>query len=505
MKKLIKDTWKEALFPYLVYVMFFLGMGLISGGIVHMPLDPKKNLIVLSIGMGVFVIASLLNETVIDKKDLSLISTIRLVVFSLLLSVGIGMISGGIQHFEDVLDYAGYLIPGGILISLIGFLFKNSIKLGAKKTMPLFIVVILLLFSLSLSLKNLAESMPETGGHSHGSGSEHNEEEFSSSIAVENDSTNEDASKNSSYYFTANEDGSISKLDAVTNKVLATINVSGKVHNVQISPDNKILAATLVPKADGHDDGGSVHGHGYILFYNADTNELISKVNVGNHPAHVVFTNDGKYVLATDSEKNNVSVIDLSTSKVIKTIDTGKGPHGFRISSDSKYAYIANSKADTISVIDINELKEVKVIQVGDSPITTAINEDNTMLLATLNSENSLAIIDLATDKVQKIAVGKGPAQVYIQKDNKFAFVANQGTENNPSNTLSKIDLSTKEVVATIDVGNGAHGIVVSDDNKYVYVTNMYDNTVSVIDNSKNKVIAIIPVGETPNGITYKN
>ena len=132
MKKLLKDTWKAALFPYIVYVMFFLGMGLISGGIVHMPLDPHKNTLVLSIGICVFVIASLLNETVIDKKDLSFLSTIRLVVFSLLLSVGIGMISGGIQHFEDVLDYAGYLIPGGIMLSLIGFLFKNNIKLHIK-------------------------------------------------------------------------------------------------------------------------------------------------------------------------------------------------------------------------------------------------------------------------------------------------------------------------------------------------------------------------------------
>lgn len=505
MKNLIKNTWKEAIFPYIVYVMFFLGMGLTSGSIVHMPLDPHRYTIVLFVGMGIFVIASLLNETVIDKKHLSLLSTIRLVIFSLLLSVGIGMISGGIQHFEDVLDYAGYLIPGGIMLSLVGFLFKNNLKLGIKAAAPLFTIVIVLLISLSFSLRNLASSMPKTEGHSHGSGSNHSEEEVSNSIVVENDSTNENTSNNSSYYFTANEDGSISKLDAVSNKVLATIKVTGKVHNVQISPDNKILAATLVPKADGHDDGGAVHGHGYILFYNAKTNELISKVNVGNHPAHVVFTNNGKYALATDSEKNNISVIDLSTSKVIKTIDTGKGPHGFRISSDSKYAYIANSEADTISVIDINEFKEVKTIKVGNNPITTAVTEDNNMLLATLNSENSLAIVDLATDKIQKIAVGEGPAQVYIQKDNKFAFVANQGTEHNPSNTLSKINLSTKEVVATIKVGNGAHGIVVSDDNKYVYVTNMYDNTVSVVDNSKNKVIAIIPVGDTPNGITYKN
>ncbi len=506
MKKLMKDTWKAALFPYIVYVMFFLGMGLTSGSIVHMPLDPHKYTIVLFVGMGVFVIASLLNETVIDKKHLSFLSTVRLVIFSLFLSVGIGMISGGIQHFEDVLDYAGYLIPGGIMLSLIGFLFKNNIKLHIKAAVPIFTVVLVLVISLSFSLKSLAASMPKTGGHSHGGDTEeHHDEEVSSSVVVENELTTEDTSKNSSYYFTANEDGSITKIDVVTNKVLATINAGGTVHNVQISPNGKILAATWMPKADGHVDSGAEHGHAYILFYNSETNELIKKVNVGNHPAHVVFTNDGKYVLSTDTEKNNVSVIDLSSYKVVKTIATGKGPHGFRISNDSKYAYIANSEADTISIIDLNEFKEIKTIKVGNKPITTAITEDNTTLLATVNSENSLAIVDLASDKVEKIPVGEGPAQVYIEKDNKFAFVANQGTENIPSNTLSKIDLSTKKVVATIEVGKGAHGIVVSDDNKYVYVTNMYDNTVSVIDNSKNKVIAIIPVGKTPNGITFKN
>jgi hypothetical protein len=170
MKRLIKDTWKVVLFPYMVYVMFFLGAGLTSGAIVHMPLDPNKYTIVLLAGMGIFVIASLLNETVIDKKQLSFLSTIRLVLFSLLLSVGIGMISGGIQHFEDVLDYAAYLIPGGILLSLISFLFKNNIKLGIKKVLPLFAFVLVLLFSLGFSLKNVAAAMPRSEGHGHGEG-----------------------------------------------------------------------------------------------------------------------------------------------------------------------------------------------------------------------------------------------------------------------------------------------------------------------------------------------
>jgi YVTN family beta-propeller protein len=60
-------------------------------------------------------------------------------------------------------------------------------------------------------------------------------------------------------------------------------------------------------------------------------------------------------------------------------------------------------------------------------------------------------------------------------------------------------------VVATIVVGKGAHGVVTDNNGKFIYVTNMFDNTVSVIDNSRNEVIATVPVGQTPNGISYKD
>jgi len=86
----------------------------------------------------------------------------------------------------------------------------------------------------------------------------------------------------------------------------------------------------------------------------------------------------------------------------------------------------------------------------------------------------------------------------------KYVFVANQGTEEQPSNTVSKIDLTTKKIVVTIETGKGAHGVVVSPDNKYVYVTNMYDGTVSVIDNDTDKVIKTIQVDGEPNGISFR-
>lgn len=312
------------------------------------------------------------------------------------------------------------------------------------------------------------------------------------------------------FYYTANESGSVSKVDATTNEVVDTIKeADGAPHNVQVSPDGKVVAYTLAAKMTENQSKDknmemNMSMKGSAVFYDTDTGKLIKKVEVGKHPAHIVFTEDGKYVLVTNNEDNNVSVIDAKTYDVNGTIAVGKGPHGFRISKDSKFAYVANMGEDTISVVDINNNKEVRKIKVGKTPVTTGITSDGKTLVTTVNGENSLVIIDLSTDKIDKVAVGKGPAQVYIEPDDKYAFVANQGTEDVPSNTVSKIDMSTKKVVATIETGKGAHGVVVSPDNKYVYVTNMYDGTVSVIDNSTDKVIKTTKVEGEPNGISYR-
>lgn len=304
-----------------------------------------------------------------------------------------------------------------------------------------------------------------------------------------------------SMIYTGDEGGSITLIDAASNTVTGTISLDGAVHNVQVSPDGKVLGATLTPRMEGH---GNMAMNGFALFYDTTTNNLIKKVEVGGHPAHIVFTQDGKYVLVTNYETNNVTVIDAKMYGVVQTVSTGKGPHGFRISPDSKTAYIANMGEDTVSVIDISTFKETKNITVGKTPVTTGITSDGKVLVATSNAENMLAVVDLASGKVDKIPVGIGPAQVFIQSDNKYAFVANQGTAQNPSSTVSKIDMATKKVVATIDAGKGAHGVVTSNDNKLVYITNMYENTVSIIDNMTNKATGKVDVGKIPNGITYK-
>ncbi|RTR28162.1 YncE family protein [Robertmurraya yapensis] len=326
--------------------------------------------------------------------------------------------------------------------------------------------------------------------------------------------------QNEKYYFTADEGGSISKIKAATNEVVETIEVEGAVHNVQVSPDGKMLGATVVPSMnhgqesetdsshdeDSHEEDShgdvSMEMNGKAIFFDTQTSELIKTVEVGNHPAHFVFTEDGKYALVSNNEDNNVSVIDMENFSVIQTIDTGKGPHGFRISADSQKAYVANMNEDTISVLNLESMLEEKKITVGSTPVTTGVTNDGKILVATLNAENMLAIVDLETDQVEKVEVGKGPAQVYIDGNNQYAYVANQGTEDSPSNSVTVVELATKKVTATIETGKGAHGVVTSSDNKRLYVTNMFENTVMIIDTEQNKVLETIEVGKVPNGIS---
>lgn len=113
-------------------------------------------------------------------------------------------------------------------------------------------------------------------------------------------------------------------------------------------------------------------------------------------------------------------------------------------------------------------------------------------------------VIDTGTRTVvARIAVGRNPIQLHATPDDRFVYVANQGSEEEPANTVSVLDVARGIVVDTIRTGGGAHGVAVSDDGRYVFVTNIVDGTVSLIEAASRSVIATFAVGQGPNGVTF--
>jgi len=96
---------------------------------------------------------------------------------------------------------------------------------------------------------------------------------------------------------------------------------------------------------------------------------------------------------------------------------------------------------------------------------------------------------------VATVGVGS-PSGVAMSPDGSRVYVSNVW-----GNSVSVIDTSTNEVVATVGVGSAPSGVAVSPDGSRVYVTNGDDTSVSVIDTSTNEVVATVDVGSAPSGV----
>ena len=99
----------------------------------------------------------------------------------------------------------------------------------------------------------------------------------------------------------------------------------------------------------------------------------------------------------------------------------------------------------------------------------------------------------------------KGPIQMYSTPDSQFIYLADQGYyfEQPASDLVYKIDLLAGIVVKEIKAGSAPHGVVVSPDGAFVYVTNLLSNDVSVIDTATDTEVGRIPVGKEPNGVSF--
>lgn len=83
-------------------------------------------------------------------------------------------------------------------------------------------------------------------------------------------------------------------------------------------------------------------------------------------------------------------------------------------------------------------------------------------LLVLNKSDDTVSLVDLETKDIRAtLPTGDGPHEVAVSPDGKTAVVSNYGDAQHPGNTLTVIDVPGKKVVRTIDLGNYSrpHGV----------------------------------------------
>ena len=164
---------KNFMNKYLAFVGMFVGAGFISGSIVHLgeginPWDVS----VLVVGVLFFLISTCVQEFIFNKKDYKQAGVVSFILYSIVLSIGVGMASGGFQHYVDTPEYSAYLIPIGLGLGLIAFLLKEQAQLSFVTWLKYFISIIVFVVVSIWGLNALIQHIPETllqgQGHSHG-------------------------------------------------------------------------------------------------------------------------------------------------------------------------------------------------------------------------------------------------------------------------------------------------------------------------------------------------
>ena len=162
---------------WVCYLAYFVGVSFQSGGIVHYSIDPGRYGKLVVIGAVIFIIgaiASDLTETESRLRTSGPIGFATFIVSSLILSIGVGMIGGAVQHFLDIPTRAPYLIGMGLVLSAIGFHGRFRPHKHATEMVVSIALVGLLAVPIVAILRSYSTRLPEaTEGHSDGHGDSH--------------------------------------------------------------------------------------------------------------------------------------------------------------------------------------------------------------------------------------------------------------------------------------------------------------------------------------------
>ena len=142
---------------------------------------------------------------------------------------------------------------------------------------------------------------------------------------------------------------------------------------------------------------------------------------------------DPKRFIASDG---SVSVVDLKAGKELTQIVVGLHPAGIIATPDGRYVLVANANSDTVAIIDTQKNQVVETIGTrpaenrlfGSSPSALAISADGQTLYVSNGTNNAVAVIAFEPGKSRLlgcIPTGWYPAGIVLDEQRKALYVAN--------------------------------------------------------------------------------
>ena len=273
-----------------------------------------------------------------------------------------------------------------------------------------------------------------------------------------------------------------------------TVHVASSVHGLGLSDDGQTLYVTDI-------NGDRVEA--YALAGGVIASTAAHGAAVGAQPVHMVATPDGSRIFVTNFGGQTVSVIATATWTSVASITVPAKPHAIVLSPDGRLAYAACYGGAAVAVIDTASATLTATIPLPAhaEPYGLAISRDGRYLYTSDNLNNRLDVLDSTTRQVvASVALGERPALIARSADGATLYVTNGA-----SHSVSVFDLAHDPAHpasrATINVDGYPHGLALTPDGRYLIVANTLGKDLSVIATASDTVIATIPAERFPNDV----
>lgn len=310
-------------------------------------------------------------------------------------------------------------------------------------------------------------------------------------------------------------------------------------HGIVVSPDKQFFYVSIA------------HGRpfGTVWKYSTKDNSVVGKTTLGYFPATLDISRDGNFLFVVnfnlhgDMVPSTVSVVSTPTMTEVARIATCTMPHGSRLNPQGTKQYSACMMNDMLVEIDTRTLKTARHFVVtkggekgmtgppnvsampsthsmhnmaghgieppkpGDnscSPTWAEPSADGSSLFVACNASSEIVEVDANEWKlVRRIPARAGVYNLEVTHDGSRLIATNKRDQ-----SVSIYDLKSGRELARLPTKRKVlHGVVVSPDDRYAFVTvegiGSEPGTVEVIDLVALKTVATLDVGSAAAGIDF--
>jgi YVTN family beta-propeller protein len=230
---------------------------------------------------------------------------------------------------------------------------------------------------------------------------------------------------------------------------------------------------------------------------------VIASVPIGRGPTLLALSPDGSVVYA--ASVGTLIAIRTDTNTIAASASIDPYTTGIAVTRDGGRILLISVQSSSVAVLQASNLAQTSRIGLpqpglypgGYSRLRVSANGRTAWLV---NEDMYLAVVDLAAGTSSQLTLDMRPNDVGLSRDGQTVYVLGCKAYCT-TGTIEVIDVASKNVTTTIDVGPGPYSFALSSDGQRGYSTNLGGPSLSIVDLAGRTVRATLPVGVQPSGL----